>query len=624
MDGNSEEKKLPEELDLSALASLSLEPTWASDKNAEKISVARAAHDDRRGHGPRRDRERSGGAPGGFRGRERRNPPPAPGKLPDGGDGFRGRERRAARARDGENAPTGRESAPPRRGRRPFGERRRDDARPARAPRVVDVSFFPEEKPFGVLAKAVKSSARTYELFEIARLILEKPERFAVLVKPLPPRKAPAGTPAEAPAPAAAQTFFVSVPDGMPFLNEADALAYVFEKHAEKFFSIETAEIEPPKGNFAMVAKCGFTGELLAPPNYHAYQQILRDHHAANFPKMPFEKFLAHVETVKDKEAVDAWLAKMKTVVRYTVKDRRDDEPETLDGAGAAKAFLLAHRKNKAVRAVANARFPGKLLEQMPMGPVKACIESELEFQRRFPLDTANVLRGRLRRSGFFLFKRGAKGVTFVCAVRRKFRTPDSVFSDSIQRVFDFLEKHPNTKLQDLPRLMLGIGEEAANAPEAAAEAPAEAAAETPQQPPAAERAEAAPAESEAKTPAVPAADEDAEARSLLATVRWLVLEGYVSELSDGSLFTHPKMSAAQAKAATKADEAEAAATEEKPDDIAAEIPPAPEAPEGVPEAAADTPPAVPAEEEVSSEKTENAPSAEPPSEESPSVPAAE
>ncbi|HIV04938.1 MAG TPA: hypothetical protein IAC75_07335, partial [Candidatus Spyradosoma merdigallinarum] len=169
MDGNSEEKKLPEELDLSALASLSLEPTWASDKNAEKISVARAAHDGRRGHGPRRDRERSGGAPGGFRGRERRNPPPAPGKLPDEGDGFRGRDRRAARARDGENAPTGRESATPRRGRRPFGERRRDDARPARAPRVVDVSFFPEEKPFGVLAKAVKSSARTYELFEIAK-----------------------------------------------------------------------------------------------------------------------------------------------------------------------------------------------------------------------------------------------------------------------------------------------------------------------------------------------------------------------------------------------------------------------------------------------------------------------
>lgn len=601
MDGNSEEKKLPEELDLSALASLSLEPTWASDKNAEKISVARAAHDDRRGHGPRRDRERSGGAPG----------------------GFRGRERRATRARDGENAPTGRESATPRRGKRPFGERRRDDARPARAPRVVDVSFFPEEKPFGVLAKAVKSSARTYELFEIARLILEKPERFAVLVKPLPPRKAPAGTPEEAPAPAAAQTFFVSVPDGMPFLNEADALAYVFEKHAEKFFSIETAEIEPPKGNFAMVAKCGFTGELFAPPNYHAYQQILRDHHAANFPKMPFEKFLAHVETVKDKEAVDSWLAKMKTVVRYTVKDRRDDEPETLDGAGAAKAFLLAHRKNKAVRAAANARFPGKLLEQMPMGPVKACIESELEFQRRFPLDTANVLRGRLRRSGFFLFKRGAKGVTFVCAVRRKFRTPDSVFSDSIQRVFDFLEKHPDAKLQDLPRLMLGIGEEAANAPEATADAPAEVAAETPPQP-VAEGAEAAPAESEAKTPAVPAADEDAEARSLLATVRWLVLEGYVSELSDGSLFTHPKMSAAQAKAATKADEAEAAAPEEKPDDIAAEIPPAPEAPEDVPEIAADTPPAAPAEEEVSSEKTENAPSSEPPSEESPSVPAAE
>ena len=56
------------------------------------------------------------------------------------------------------------------------------------------------------------------------------------------------------------------------------------------------------------------------------------------------------------------------------------------------------------------------------------------------------------------------------------------------------------------------------------------------------------------------------------------MLEGYVSELSDGSLFTYPKMTAAQAKVADKEDEAEAkpaadgVPAEEKPDDIAAEI----------------------------------------------------
>ena len=44
--------------------------------------------------------------------------------------------------------------------------------------------------------------------------------------------------------------------------------------------------------------------------------------------------------------------------------------------------------------------------------------------------------------------------------------------------------------------------------------------------------------------------------------MRWLVLEGYVSELSDGSLFTYPKMTLAQAKAAAKEEESEVKAEE--------------------------------------------------------------
>ncbi len=550
MDGNNVDKELSGELDLSSLSSLSFRPAWASGDGAEKISVERVSRDERRGNAPRRER-------------------------PTGGDGA-SRDRRPPRPRtDDSGAPRksfGGENRPP---RREFREDSRRDGsrgnahhgRPHHAgafppPRVVEISFFPEEKPFNVLVKAVKSSARTYALFEIATLILEKPDRFAISVKPFVPAKKKSAQPADVPAEEkkpAAPMLYVCVPDGMPFLSEADALAYTFERHADKFFSVETIEVEPPKGNFTMVAKCGFTGELLAPPNYHAYQQILRDWHAANFPKMPFEKFMSRLETVRDQESVDAWLAKMKTVVRYTVKDRKDDEPETLDGAGAARAFLLASRKDKAVRAVATARFPGKLLEQMPMGPMKANIEKELEFQRRFPLDTANFLRGRLRRAGFSLFKRGAKGITLVCAVRRKFRTPDSVFSDTIQRVFDFLEKHPNTKVQDLPKMMLGIGEEPS--------VPA-----TPEAP-----AENATAADVPATESVPA-EAKAQLSELLGCLRWLVLEGYVSELSDGSLFTYPKMTAAQAKVADKEDEAEAkpatdgVPAEEKNDDIAAEI----------------------------------------------------
>jgi len=521
-----EEKNIPAEnssdaLDLSALSSLSLEPSWASGEKAKKISVDRSLRDARhrgekpfrRGHSPRSESRppRGNADSANFTG----TPTPRRNDFRHGkksGEHFHGK---------------------------PHG--RIEHLTP---PRVVDVSFFPEEKPFAVLSEAIKKSARTYELFEIANLILEKPERFVVAIKPFSGKKFFGKNDAKKSAPAPAESvpaepakedkrrFFVCVPDGMPFLSESDALAYVFDNFAEKFFDIETVEVDPPKGNFTMIAKCGFSGELLAPPNYHGYQQILRDFHAANFPKMPFEKFLSRIETVKDAAAVETWLAKMKSVVRYTIKDRKDGEPETLDGAGAAKAFLATNRKTAAVRETSSVHIPGKLLERMPMNPMKTSIEAELAAQRRFPLNTANFLRGRLRHSGFALFKRGSKGVTLVCSVRRKFRTPESVFSDTIQRVFDFLEKNPNTKIQDLPKKMLGLDDVPAATENAV---PAE------------------------NSPAsVPAPDSEAQISELLVTVRWLVLEGYVSELSDGSLFTYPKMSAAQAKVAAKSEEASA------------------------------------------------------------------
>lgn len=592
MDEKNEEKNSPE-IDLSELSSLSLEPSWASAEKPEKFSVERFSRDDRR-----RD-DRRGGNAGNPRERRPRfgDRPPRRDRPPFGGSAPAGEDRPRAGGKFG---------GKPFRG---HGRGGPHGSTHAPAPRVVEAAFLPEEKPFSVLVKAAKASARTYALFEIASLILEKPERFSVTVKPfvrspVPAKKSPAGAP-EKSAPAAsapevpvtganaeaqpAPQLYIAVPDGMPFLNEADAIAYVFDRHADKFFSVETVEVDPPKGNYTMVAKCGFSGELLAPPNYSEYRRILRDWHAANFPRMPYEKFLARLEIVKDADSVNAWLAKMKTVTRYTVKDRAEGEPETLDGAGAAKAFLLTNRKEKAVRAAPSARFSGKLLEQMPMGPMKTGIENELAFQRRFPLDTANFLRGRLRRVGLTLFKLGKKNITYICAVHRKFRTPESVFSDTIQRVFDFLEKHPNTKIGDLPKLMLGIGDEPAAAPAEAVPAeavPAEAA-ETAESALAAEAApaESVPAENAEKTEnsdRARRAEIEAQIASLLGTVRWLVLEGYVSEFSDGSLVTYPKMSKPPAKAPAKT----VAAAEKAPV-------PAETAPEGVP---AETAESVPAE----------------------------
>lgn len=530
--------KLPDsenlqEIDLSSLASLNFNPDWAAD-DAKKINFERTAPSDFRGNNrrpPRKEFKRDG-AP-----KDRR--PPRPMRKDSEGSETPEKENR----REGGKANFKNDRRNKRRNH-PSNEEHRP------AVRVADVVIYPEEKPFTVLAKAIKNSARTYALFDIAKIILEKPERFNVVISPLQKKdKAGKPIPSETPLP----PFYVSIPDGIPFRNEQDALAHVLKNHLDTFFTCEEIEIDAPKGNFTMVAKCGFTGEVIAPPNYHGYQQALRDHHAANFPKMAFEKFMSRIETVSDPELLAAWVEKMKKVTRYTLKDRREGEPETFDGLGAAKAFVLASRKDAAVRQAKQVRIPGTDIEKMPIGPLKTTIESEISFQRKFPLNTSNGFRGRLRHLGFSLYKKGSKGITMVCGVKRKFRTPSSVFSDTIQRVFDFLEKNPGTDLKELPEKMLGI---------------------EPTPPPAVE------GENAPETPVIPP-EESAAAKELIGTVRWLVTEGYVSEMSDGKLYAHPVMTEAQAKAAAKAEQPmerpEIPSVECPGDDIGGSVPDAPE-----------------------------------------------
>lgn len=551
MPDSADPAKKQDALSADALRSINFGPSWASGKAEQpKPNVRPERNDDR---GPRRDfgggndrRDRRGfdrpkrdfgaapsGAPAPAGGEAR---PPFSGDRPqrprpEGAfSAERGPRRDDSRGprRDDARGPRREQSADNRGPRRELsGEPRREQFRP-----VVEVSVYPEEKPFGVLLKAVKASCRTYELFEIAKTILEKNERFVVSVKPLGSEQNPEAR------------LYTSVPDQIAFTSEYEAVDHVLNNHAALFFTTETVEQEAPKGAFTSITRCGFTGEFLAPSNYHGYQKTLRDHYAAKIGEssMPFERFASRVETVKDEAAVAKWLESKTKSTHYALVESAEGEPRQFESIEAVAGWLYEHRKDKLVKAVPFVRFSGKEIEKLPEGPLRTSVEHEVAFQRKFPLDTANAIRGRLRKAGFALYKRGAKGVTYLCGVKRKFRTPATPpFSDDIQRVFDHIERTQDiaanklVALADLPEALLGIKP---------LEAPA-----APADPVEGEEPVVAPA-APSHTP-----EENAKLHGLAQNIRWLVTEGYVTEFSDGRLLALPVMSEAQAKAAAAEDE---------------------------------------------------------------------
>ena len=244
----------------------------------------------------------------------------------------------------------------------------------------------------------------------------------------------------------------------------------------------------------------------------------------------------------------------------------------TFDSLEDARVFLLTQARDKVVRTTDSARFHGKVAETMPPGEIRAAIEGALERQRKFPLDTANALRGRLRREHFTIFKKGSKGVSYVCAVKRKFRVPGQTFADSIGALISFIEGHAMIRQSELATKYLGITLPVLVKPAA----PAPAAAETA---PAVESgAEAAPAPA-VVAPAEPTltVDERAKLARMQGDLMWLVREGYVTEFIDGRLFAPPPMVEARKK--------EVEAEEHDPENFP-EVPAA--APEAEPVAAAE------------------------------------
>lgn len=517
-------------LDLNALSGLDFGPNWADETKKQ----SRPKNYDRKGDSRGGDRRSGGG--GGSRDRR-----PSGGARPPRRDGGEGR--------------------PPRRDDR--GDRGGDRRR--QAPVVfqptVHVDIYPQDEAFEALVKRLRATARTYQLFEIAHLLLEKPERYVVVVTNLPTSGVTA-------------PLYFSVPGHLPFETEEAAISHVLSNNLDLFFDIEEIEIEPPKGNFQMVNRCTVTGELLGPPNYHRYQEFLQTHYAARISGMSFERFQSKIETVKEQEQIDAWLESMKKGARYTVKDHQEGEPESLESLEAVRHFLLQHRKDKAVGSGEHVRFAGRDIENLPVGDIRRSVEAYVEKQLHFPLEAANNIRGRLRRHKFTVYKKGSKGVSYVCAVKRKFRESKTVFTDSISNLIDFIEKHPNTPASKLPKLYIDIDTEkqkpvelkvseaevaaAAEAKKAAKEAAevagtteaTEASSEAPVEAVPVEATVAA--DAEASTEATPVveltAEQQAKLNQLMLDLRWLITEGYVTEYGDGKLYAAPPLPEAKPK----------------------------------------------------------------------------
>ena len=312
-----------------------------------------------------------------------------------------------------------------------------------------------------------------YSLYALARLFLEKPERYEVRL-----------------APKVESPLYRLGDDGALSLSREFLERNAFRFAQSDFYRVDVTESEPIKGNFLNVARCRLSGTLLGPTNHHNYQLQLRNLYEQRFSRrMSFADYQRQIEIVNDATLIERWKEEARKVITYTTS--REEVPLTLSSATEAERHFRSHYLEGLVESLAEVTTGGVLSRNLPDRVLNRAVEDAWVRETRSPSGMMQELAGRLRQDGLQVF-RHRRGMLFVSPIRvRAFVHEQAGVSPSVNAILEALAGTSIINRKQLFEKLIGD---------------------------------------------VTTEDATPRKLALASDLRWLINEGYVIEFNDGSL----------------------------------------------------------------------------------------
>jgi hypothetical protein len=353
------------------------------------------------------------------------------------------------------------------------------------APPDITIRFLPYSPAFDNVVAQIKSGSVAYSIFALARLFLEKPERYDVRLT----------TKAESPVYQLGENGAMS-----PDRDFLERNAFRFAR--EDFYKIDTTQLDPIKGNFSNVARCRLSGTLLGPTNHHNYQPQLRSLYEQRFSRrMSFAEYQRQIEIVNDPALIERWKEEARTVTTYTTL--RDETPATFASAAEAERHFRSNYLPGLVRSVEEVTIGGVLSRSLPDRALNRAIEDAWTRETHSPSNMMQELAARFRQAGLNVF-RHRRGMLFVSPIRmRAFVHEQGGVSPSVNAILGAVAATPGINRKELAeKLVFDLSTE----------------------------------------------DAESRKLALASDLRWLITEGHVIEFNDSSLDL-PRKKANQAQA---------------------------------------------------------------------------
>ena len=379
---------------------------------------------------------------------------------------------------------------------RPKGEERPSETR---TPLQITVRFLPYSAAFENVVAQIKSGSVAYSLYALARLFLEKPERYNVRLT------------------AKTESPLYQLGDGAFSVNREFLERNAFRFAQSDFYKIDVTESEPIKGNFSNIARCRLSGTLLGPTNHHNYQLQLRSLYEQRFSRrMSFADYQRQIEIVNDAELIERWKEEARKVTTYTTS--REEVPLTFSSPADAERHFRSHYLESLIKGVEEVTIGGVLSRRLPDRVLNWGVEDAWVRETRSPSGMMQELAGRFRQNGLNVF-RHRRGMLFVSPIRvRAFVHEQTGVSRSVNAILEALAGTAVIHRKQLFEKLIG---DVANE------------------------------------------DAGARKLSVASDLRWLINEGYVIEFNDGSLdLPRGKAKAREASAQGAAESGERGSTE--------------------------------------------------------------
>ena len=330
-----------------------------------------------------------------------------------------------------------------RKGRRDFGREIRRPAAPV-APVLQGwtATLVPDPRGIDGLSKQLKAGGKAYPLFDLAFLILEKPERYLVELHRT----------SEQPT-----ALFQFTEDRSLWTSEAEAVRHVLNRHLEKFYRREVIPVDPPKGAYSVIAVCGISDTILGPPNYHDYQSRLLRLHAERFSKVPFDAFKSRIRMVRDPEFLEKWKTEQSSREEFYPQENPDAGERLPDLKAVEQHFRKTHAATRIVPVGSQLSVSGAAVLLHSCAAIRQLVQKVVGDLRRFPLPLAHIVGQELSAKGLQIFK-AHENITYISVARpRHLDRTGAPVAEGLAQILDYLESHASTPRPEQWKALLAL-----------------------------------------------------------------------------------------------------------------------------------------------------------------------